>query len=182
MTSSRASVWSIDGAGALVMLLITGALYLAFLQPALQLSAREEEARVRLSSMRSNLLALRLRARQLELRVEEARKLADEHVTLAPSHSLLTRRSELTSLLAKHDLLLDEFASGDVTRGDGYERHVLTLDAAGVFPDIVAMIADLHARFQDSLIESVEVTGRPLAPSDERHLTLRLLWYAAAEP
>ncbi|MFG0284599.1 MAG: hypothetical protein ACF8R7_09275 [Phycisphaerales bacterium JB039] len=179
MTARRPSLWPIDGVGAVIMLCITAVLYVAFLQPALDLSAREEETRLRLASMRSNLLALRLRARQLELRVAEAGALADEQVDLQPGDALLTRRAELTALLGEHELLLDEFASAGVTQADGYHRHALTIRAAGAFPDIVTMLGALHARFPDTLIASVEVTGRPLASSAERQLTLGLLWYAA---
>lgn len=115
MKLPRTNVGWVDGAGIVVLALMTAGLYALMIRPALDLGARDDELRDRLVSMRSNLTALRARACEFEGRVEEARHLVEDQPPLERSDTLLTRRAVLTSLLAEHNLLLNEFEAAPVS-------------------------------------------------------------------
>lgn len=169
---------SIDSLGFLVMGLITAALYLAAIRPAMDLSAREQRIKEQISGLRTTLLSHRQQGARMQVLVDEARELAAGQTPLQPGDTLLTRRAELTGLLGDHQLLLDQFETGDQVLADGFTRHTITLRGDGAFPDIVAMLAALHVEFPDTLMVSIEITGQPLAAESQRRFVLELLWYA----
>jgi hypothetical protein len=196
MKPPRMSLCWVDGAGVLVLALMTAGLHFALIGPTLDLRAREDGLRARLTSMGSNLAALRTRNREFEDRVAEARRIVEAQPPLERSDALLTRRAAVTSLLADHGLLLDEFKTASAPSAgrrdqapdkappadsEGFVRHRLELRGEGAFPDIVAMMSALRARFSDTLIEGVEISGHPFGSSDQRQFTLKLVWYASTE-
>jgi hypothetical protein len=189
------SVYWIDMAGVVVMALLTAGIYISLVGPTLDLRAREDELNARLASMRSNLGALRTRNREFEGRVADARAVVEAQPPLERSDALLTRRAAITSLLADHNLVLDEFkseparpgarraqpsSSGGADEQRSFERHTLILRGEGTFPDITATATDIRQRFSDMLVESVEISGHPFGSSDQRQFTLRVVWYASA--
>lgn len=202
MKTPRNHLYWIDGAAILALAGMTAALWAALIRPALDVRSREDHLRARLDTMRGNLSALRVRTREFEARVEAARQIVDEQPPLEPFEALLTRRAALTALLAEHHLLLDEFEAGNDTTtpaaarprrsaptepsaGDpapeGFARRPLVLRGEGAFPDIVSMTSALRARFPDTAIKAIEVSGQPLASSDQRRFTLTLVWYTSRD-
>lgn len=176
---------NVDLAACGVLLAIAAAAFWFGIRPVFD---AEEEQRLlgeQLAASRSELESTQAEYQRVRSTIEAAReRLQRSAVVLHQADELMARQEQVSRTLVEGGLRLEQLVVGTAVPGELLDTIPLHITGSGDFPDAVAIMHELRARFPDMAITSFQLAGGGAAAGrSEKAATVRFVldiaWYTA---
>ena len=161
-------------------------LVIIYVAGALPMMRRQDDLaaqKAHVNTQRQNATMLGNRANMLRSNLAALRKsLGDHPIQLQPASRINRRIARLTDLAVRNGLSVDEVRPGKTVRSAQHAMVPIHLQGSGAYPTWSAFLHQLTETFQDTSIDSFELSGHPGSPSKPATFQIDLVWHAAAEP
>lgn len=171
---------TVDAAGAVMCLALTGLLYAVGVHPMLE-QRRERQAleqeviaqRHELGSVTSTLMDVRRQYLSVQ------RAVADNALRLESLGALNRRVAELTQMAREAGLDVEGVRPGRANESEHYRTVPVQVNGRGSFFAIARFLSELHREMPDVGIWSLQLDHAAIGADSEPMFTVQLIWYAA---
>ena len=136
------------------------------------------------NAQRQNVTMLGNRASVLRGKLTAVRTTLRDYVPiqLQPASRINRRIAKLTDLAVRNGLSVDEIRPGETVRSAQHTMVPIHLRGSGAYPTWSAFLHQLTETFQDTSVDSFELSGHPGSPSKPATFQIDLVWHASAGP
>lgn len=176
---------AIDALGIAVVAVMTAAVFLLAIDPALEHRHELQQRHEQLVEEQRHAAALARHAQDLRRRLDATQRMVERNPMRLESLRALNRRlSQMTELASDSGLRIEQIQPGRDIPGEHYHTVPIKLVGRGEFGASTRFLHRLHESFPDVAIASMSLTGQPerARAADAPGFDLTLLWYAAPPP